>query len=216
MKKIVRVRDICGHLHVEFISEKGSTEMSLVGDVRAAVAWPRGLYPGYFLFLGQEKMTNEYGKRPLILLFERAEEGQNTLFSRLAEACSRLMCFTVYVPGIGFGRRMEGFSKAFHKFIRDSHLNLRMQPAPSDENVDFGLSLVREYINSKAIVFPDDSIIRNQLKNMTSEQGPEDKDYAFHCLRYILAGYKMQRSVYRPDLAQNPMPHPKKNPRGWT
>jgi hypothetical protein len=162
----------------------------LIG-VRAAVTPPRSDRPGYYLILGMRFEKNESGKHPLIFLGEHEDELQSSLFKRFYNDAARLAVERVYVD-----QGNPGFFSGLWLNFRDLR-EVRVSPALHPEDVDYGLSLIREWLQDDALDVPkyNPTILRQQLGSLTTET--LELGTVIDPLRYLVSGFTHHQPTIR-------------------
>jgi hypothetical protein len=216
MRKILSVMHFADGFIARGMSDNGVSAEVPLAEVRGAVSWPTGSLPGYYLLMGQEKGSNKHGKRPLLFLAEKEEKTNTSLFDSLTDDMARLKCSTIYANRGGNQTLIDGFYGALWDYLRNRRLSPRLVPAPSADDVEYGKVLIREWLKHNALDIPrfSTTILREQLKKMVTEGAIEDF-YAFHALRYLLAGFTKYPQRIAMSFAQSRNAD-RKDPRGWT
>jgi hypothetical protein len=181
--------------------EKGVERRIPLADVRAGVVFPTGAQPGYYLLMGRKWDSLPSGKRPLLFMAEGEDIIHETLFSKLTDSCSKFKCKTVYANLPRQDRRggVGGFDDLW-RYIHNKKLGINLIPAPASDDREYGKALLREYWQDKALDLPDSdttpTILRFQLRKLAGLREPgkdsvidETLLYAFHAMRYLLAGF---------------------------
>lgn len=166
-----------------------------VYEVRAAVINPEHPYPGYYLMFGFTKEVNEYGKNPLLFLCEGQSKKQNELMNSLINDCAKMKARTIYAAReSGSGLGVEGFFRDLWQRLSRSNLKITLSPAPSVSDFEYGAALLSEWTEEKAIKRPNlhlaPTVLAKQIEDEMNEPEhiKEPRFYAFHALRYLLAG----------------------------
>ena len=133
--------------------------------VRAAITPPRSDRPGYYLVLGTRFERNETDKHPLIFLAENEDGLQSSLLKKLSDDASRLRVQTVYAD-----EGNEGFFSDLWRHFKAVR-EVRVARALHPQDVDYGVSLIREWLGDNALDVPQytSTILRRQLGSMTAE-----------------------------------------------
>jgi hypothetical protein len=216
MKKLLSTEVFCGDVLAHFINDKDVKETAILSDVRGGISMPAASAPGYCIFLGRERDANEYGEHPLRFLAEEENDLHQSLFEKMTSLAVKLRCGIVYARQNRTQRGIEGAYSDLWRFIRSKGLNLRLVPAPSAEDVSYGKVLVAEGLKTKALVFPESvpCTVKAQLQSMTPDSEGEEL-FAFHALRFLLAGYRKYAQRERPLGAVDQTSSNRKNPGGW-
>ena len=160
-------------------------------DVMGSVVMPTGRYPGYYLIMGKRLAVNEFRKRPLLLLAERECQTMSEVFDKLSDDLRRLKCRTLYAKQERNQREVSGFYRDLFQYLNSRRLNVNLMPAPSCNDYEYGRVLMVESFKSKVVELPGyvKTVLKGQLRDITNDSDVKDDAlYAFHALRYILAG----------------------------
>jgi len=208
-----------GGLIGTFINDANAQVKRDLVEVRAAVIMPVEESPGYFLFLGKMRELNENGKQPLIFMEEGESRLMPVLFQDLTDKAKKFQCDTVYVKRARNNRDMDGFfTDVFQAFRQANMYSVRIVPAPNADDVAYGRAILHEYFTDKALLIPKQ--IETTVRTLTRGIGPDNENdtdrYAFHCLRYLLAGF--QKYQGNPYVIQTQDRHndQRADPGGWT
>lgn len=218
MKSVTHCKYTGTSVVAQAIDEKGVKREVYLQDARAAVVFPTGALPGYFVMMGRKREILPTGKSPLLFLTEGENLMHEILFSDLTDSCVKFKCKTIYanLPRTDRKRGVGGFDDLW-RYLRNRKLAINLIPAPAADDVDYGRALVREFWIDKAFDIPDPhdrpTILRSQLAVLTPD-GEDDKLYAFHALRHLLCGFVKFNNVIAYDA--RPQKSEKANPRGWT
>ena len=154
-----------GGFRVHGIDDKSVEVQVPLIDVRAAVTPPQADRPGYYLVLGVRFSKNESGKHPLMFLAEHEDVLQSSLLKRLSDDAARLSVQTVYADESNAGY----YSDLWRCF--KTVLEVRVCRALHPQDVDYGVTLIREWLGDNALELPryTSTILRRQLGLMTVE-----------------------------------------------
>jgi|GEM_PF-2729879 len=204
MRKIDFIQTFAEGLLATGVADTGVRTTFLLVDVRGAVVMPQGVFPGYYLMLGVRPALNNYGKRPLIFIHEREEKTLSGLYESLTDDIRRFRCRVIYAKQERSVREVDGFYRDLHKRLTDSRMQgISLMPAPSHADVDYGAVLIQEAQRDKALELPqyEQTTLKEQLWSLHADTDLTDKQhYAFHALRYLLAGFEKHSSDVVPSL----------------
>ena len=190
-------------------------------EIRASMVPPEKGNPGYALFLGLGKERNVAGRNPLIFLDECEKKLQGPLLEKATDIATRLRCAIFYVDRAG-QRGVEGFYGAVWRYFNDRGLNTNLVPAASPQDPVYGTSLLQEFLSTESFEIPErETILKNQLRQMTAENLRDDLLYAFNACRFTLAGFEKYPYLGRPAFAQGGVQSggrniDRRNSGGWT
>jgi hypothetical protein len=143
--------------------------------------------------LGQKLETLPNGKQPLLFLAEGINDNQGRLLKRLSDDARCLNVRTIYaVEGTGF------YSALWELFRGTSEIRIQLAPFPED--LEYGLAMIREWLQDKALDVPDarywQTEIRSQLERMTAK----NMGFVADALRFLIGGFVH----YRPRRGVSP------------
>ena len=199
MQKIINVIAYGGGYLANGINDNGvKTQVPLI-DIRGAIITPTDTTPGYFLYFGMKKNMNQYGKYPILFLSEGIQDPESESFADLVKElfddAGRLKASTIYCEQPKERKNSGGFYRYVWEYRRINNLPCQVRPAPSPKETEYGFTLMQEWSKHRSIIRPIyvDTVFKQQL---ASEDGMlEGSDlksnewYAFHALRFILAGF---------------------------
>lgn len=198
MQRIDTVQPFAGGYIAYGINDGGAKAQVTLMEVRAGVQWPTGKYPGYYLILGKKAEKNPDGQNPLLFLCEGEDAMPQNLYRSLTDDISKMRVVAVYADrGADRSTGMSGCYTDFFDYLGAKGLSVQLTPAPSANDIEYGAVLMREHYRQKTLELPTlrMTTIRSQIRQMTPEANYEDF-YAFHALRYLLAGFaKFQEPV---------------------
>jgi hypothetical protein len=198
MQRIDTVQPYGGGYLAYGVNDGGAKVTVPLLEVRAGVEWPTGKFPGYYLVLGKRAQKNELGFNPLLFLSEGEEPLPQNLYRKLTDDISKMRAIAVYADrGADRSVGMSGCYTDFFDYLGSRGLSISLTPAPSAADKEYGVVLMREHIKQKTLELPTlrMTILLGQLKQMSQDTDYEDF-YAFHALRYLLAGFaKFQEPV---------------------
>ena len=195
----------------------GAIEQIPLSEVRAAAIPPKEGNEGYLLILGLRRTSNEAGIQPLIMLSESTEPLQLELIKRVLDEVSRYKISTVYAAQPEAGEP-AGFWGDLHKALKSRRHLVKLRPAPSVRDVEYGKNIAMDYYKTGSLIpLVGDHTLRAHMRKLTSTAEPEADFYAFHALRYLIAGFKRDRTVYRPGAQEaGDRNRQRRHPGGWT
>lgn len=168
-------------------------------EVRGAVQWPTGEATGYYLIMGKRAEKNALGQNALLFLGEGEAFLPMDLYASFTDDISRLRAAVVYADtGKQGARRISGHYTDFYDYLSARGLNIDLTPAPSAQDKEYGVVLVREHMQKGLLELPRVRMttVLSQIRQMV-EGTDYDPFYAFHALRYLLAGFaKYQEPVF--------------------
>ena len=187
-------------------------------EARASIIMPSAAQPGYFLIMGREIYPNEYGRNPLRFMMEGEDLLHDILFEKLSDAAKKCRSVACYAKQDRTVRGMEGSYRELWQYLRTNRISgIRLMPAPSATDVEYGKTIIRDYVKSQALYVPEDTILRRQLKDMTKKDKIDDAEfYAFHALRYLIAGFSKSKRMPLPWLTATKSNIDRKSAGGWT
>lgn len=216
MQRIDTVQPYAGGYIAHGINDGGAPAQVTLLEVRAGVQWPTGKYPGYYLIMGKKAEKNADGQNALLFLCEGEEAMPQNLYARLTDDISKMRAIAIYADrGADRSIGMSGCYTDFFDYLGARGLSVQLTPAPSANDIEYGAVLMREHYRQKTIEFPTlrMTTIRGQIRQMTPEVNYEEF-YAFHALRYLLAGFaKFQEAVVDWMMVK---PREKISAAGWT
>lgn len=217
MRQVDSVIHYGGALLALGLNDAGGKASAPLLEVRAAVQWPTGEAPGYYLIMGRKAEKNAEGKNALLFL----GEGQKPLPRELYEACTddlaRLRAAVIYADkGKQGARLISGHYTDFYDYLSARQLSIDLTPAPSAQDKEYGVVLVREHMKNGLLELPGVrmTIVRSQIRDMT-EGGDYERFYAFHALRYLLAGFAKYQELVVGIWSDTRRREPK-SAQGWT
>lgn len=199
MRGFTKIRRDRGGYIIDYLNDAGGPADAYGMHVVSSLVSPTGFVPGYCLILGILFEQTPEGLFKLIWIEEKESLSQSEIITGFIDAALRLYTENVYVDR----EANKGFFANVHQSGIKTYAPWRLLPAPSSNDVLYGISLVNQYIAAGAINCPEDSIFFTQLNDIgvTNQQDVtalksrlEDPAlYVFHALRYILAG--MERDI---------------------
>ncbi|MDP2646631.1 MAG: hypothetical protein U1C57_01920 [Candidatus Doudnabacteria bacterium] len=172
-------------------------------DIRVAIVALDRLnsLPGYFLIMGDDTQSDPTKiqdrlagiNRPPLLKFiiEQSFTSTTEMFDSLISLEPEYRYNTIYTEPPDINQVPSGFILRLHGAVNASIPWVRHGPALYADDPAEGVSLLDDWAGRYS--FPKDSVIRRQLRDLGPDNF-EDKFYAFTALRYLLAGFKFEKS----------------------
>ena len=216
MQRIDTVQPYAGGYIAHGINDGGVKATVPLMEVRAGVQWPTGKYPGYYLILGKKVEKTADGHNPLLFLCEGEEAMPQKLYQKLTDDISKMRAIAVYADrGADRSLGISGCYTDFFDYLGARGLGVQLTPAPSANDMEYGAVLMREHFKQSTLELPTLKMttIRAQIRQMTPDSDFTEY-YAFHALRYLLAGFaKFQEAVVDWMMVK---PQKVVNAAGWT
>jgi len=221
LKTLVNVTQTTEKLTARFLTKESSGKWVHkhvdFSEARAAVVMPVSEHPGYFLIMGRETYPSPSGRNPLRFMMEGEEVLHDVLFQKLTDACRKCRSMTLYAKQERTTMGMEGSYRELWQYIRKNQIGgIRLMPAPSSNDPEYGKTIVLEYIKSEALHVPRGTILRPKLADMNKLQTLDESFYAFHALRYVAAGFSKSKHMPLPFMTGSNASIDRKNAKGWT
>ena len=184
------------HKSVQIHYTDGGTE--LFTRVHGGLAWPTFKAPAYFCIFAQQEKKNQFGKRPLIQVFEAedVERSINDFFSEVKEVAERFIVHLIWS-----GIKGNAYFEKFHS----KHYYILNEPTGA-EDFGYGLEVVKAWSKDGGIQTMDNSILRSQLASLRESELKEapDKFNAINGLRYAVCGFddEKERRYYYPAFLE--------------
>jgi len=183
--------------------QDGSTESFSYSAVRGGLSWPMGTMPGYHCILGEEHiyfdrddLRNQRGKLHLLSECEYPGLSIDQMFDRLTDDAVQFHCGTVYTHT---NEEYQDYLEAYRDFCYAKKVSLgRLDQAPFAENFQLGIAFINDWLRTGRLVLPEQSIIREQLKQISKQElndKPEDKFSSINGLRFALAAFHKFKPV---------------------
>lgn len=190
MKEVLYTQKFADGYLAHCMNDKDVKEQVSLIEIRGAVIKPVEIYPGYFVFFGMMKEPNIFQKYPIMFLCEGEARTQGPLLEKMFNDASRMKASVIYADRERQGK-MEGFYQDIWRERRQRNLPLRVMPAPSPDDIDYGVGILRDWSRDKAVERPriTKTILSDQISSMTDETEIDASFYAFHALRFLLAGF---------------------------
>jgi len=157
-------------------------------DIRGALVWPTLNSPGYYCIFAQRNDPTPQGKLPLQLLGEASLELPKQIFQKLMQDAKRLGCYEFYND---YQDGNEELIRAFYEYSRyQQNSNIKFTKAPFSKSFHIGILLIKEWAKNNTLNIPNNTILRDQLKNIDTadlSDKPEEKFFAVNALRFIVA-----------------------------
>lgn len=183
MKEVKRIERFADGLIAKGINDKGAECRESITEVRAAIIPPARIHGGYYLAMGQKYESSVKGKGPLSFITEGTAATTRELFHALSDDITRMKVSKVYLD---FGK--EGF---FRQVYNNFSGSVSIHPAPFVADIEYGVTMIQEYLSQKAIEIPPaklrETILRAQLE---SAADGDDIGFAIDALRFIVGGFE--------------------------
>lgn len=187
-----------GISHV-IVTLDGETKNVSYSAVRGGLSWPMGTMPAYHCILGEEhiyfnrddEQSDQRGK--LHLLAEREYSGMSIdqMFANLTDDVTQLYCGEVYADT---KEEYQDYMEAYQDFCYAKKVRLgRLNQAPFADNFELGARLIKDWWRIGRLVLPEQSIVKEQLKQASKQdldESPENKFYAINGLRFAIAAFQ--------------------------
>jgi hypothetical protein len=191
--------------------------------VRAGLSWPQGLAPAYYCILGEEFLgideegrREQKGKLKLFAEYEFPGISLNDFFAKLTDDCHLFCCDSIYTDYTFIGDKFGDFAEAFYDYTRNNNIKRgSIQPAPFVDNFLLGVSTIQDWIGTKRLELPEDTIVHQQLKRITKpdlEESPEVTFYAINGLRFVVGAFDKDRPYIPSQHRSLPISH---EPGAW-
>ncbi|MBE9572149.1 MAG: hypothetical protein IMF11_16090, partial [Proteobacteria bacterium] len=159
-----------GKIIFQFPSEPGKPfKVDTYFITRGAITWPTAKSPAYYCIFGLKDEPTLTEKNPLVLLVEGEETSLiEKFFERLTLNSTRLFCERLFAD---LREENEGYKKSLYEFVRERKVeDIRLSDSSRFENIEYGISLIKQWHHDNALKIGEDTILRKQLKEM----GPDD------------------------------------------
>ena len=176
---------------------KNEDGKEIVGDyalLRGSVIFPQSSFPGIVLLAGQK-----FDSEKIIILEER-------IFPGISAAVDVFVDLWRFSPTLYYFKDSPE-SEGFVNFLRKAEalrVKIPLVPALHADSLDYGLQLIRDYLDADKLVVPPDSVLATQLKEGRHDT-PIEELYAASALRYLLAGiqeFPWESEVFEINLDQ--------------
>ena len=185
------------------INDGGAKVSVPLSEIRGAISWPDGAYPGYWCVFGKLFAKNPLGRSPLVFLAEGESVFATPLMDAVTDAATKFRAHTIYADRGSFDARgWQGFYTDLYDHINSKNLNVDLFPAVAADDEPYGIVLIQEYFRGSLLDIPKDvyTIIMDHIKEMTTETNDFKPFYAFKALRYLLAGFQKFESPVIDEL----------------
>jgi hypothetical protein len=214
MERVDSVQEFAGGLIAHGWNAGGAKIVIHLLEVRAAVRWNAMAWPGYYLILGKSLAKNAMRQHPLMFLAEGEANHPQELYRKLTDDVVRLRASVIYAdPGSDTTISNSGQFTDLWDYLQNHKIKITLTPAPSSDDNPYGVVLMREHLKNKTLEFPmlRMTTLFKQIKSMTVD-ADEDQFYAFHALRYLLAGF----TKFPDSEMVASAPKPRVSGLGWT
>uniref|UniRef100_A0A6M3IK38 Terminase n=1 Tax=viral metagenome TaxID=1070528 RepID=A0A6M3IK38_9ZZZZ len=194
MKDVLYIQRFADGFLANCINDKDVKQQVAIIETRGAVVSPIDEHPGYYLFFGMTKHPNIFKKHPLLFLCEAEHTTHGQLIEALFNDASRMKASVIYSNRGSSRKQQAGFYRDVWTHRVRQNVPLRVMPAPSVKDVDYGRGIIQDWTREDAIVRPKKrrTVLARQMTEEMREQvvdPAEDRWYAFHALRYLIAGF---------------------------
>lgn len=194
MKEVLYIQRFANDFLANCINDKGVKQQVPIIETRGAVVPPVGEFPGYFVFFGMTSVPNIFGKYPLLFLCEGEYRTHGPLSQTLFNDAARMKASIIYADRGATRGKQSGFYQHLWKIQTSKKMTTRVVPAPSPEDVDYGMGIIRDWTREDAIKRPQITptvLVRQLSEDMREgEVNPsDDRWHAFHAMRYLIAGF---------------------------
>ena len=115
------------------------------------------------------------------------------LLDRLTDDAKMLICDEIYAD---LTENRKCFRDFFSDYCQETETRgLYLRQAPWPENFSYGLGLIREWLQKKALKIENDTTLAHQLGKISEDllEDPAEAEvdfYAVNALRYVLGGFQ--------------------------
>jgi len=177
----------------------GKEEKRKFQDIRGGISWPTTKAPAYFCIIGQEYLAPDYmgnSTQPgtKILLAEYESEALHMLpfYEKLLDRTNQMQCRNLYAE-LAAGKISCGYQSDLIEHARSRGNSLcRVDHAFDADDFILGLSRIKGSIDNSDLIIPDDSIVIDQLRDITRQDLEEHPDQVFHAingLRHVISSF---------------------------
>jgi len=183
--------------------QNGGTESLRYSAIRGGLSWPAGTMPGYhcilaedFIYFDRDEGGDQRGKLHLLSEYEYPGMSIDAMFAKLTDDVTQLHCGEVYADT---KEEYQDYLEAYESYRYDKKVRLgRLDQAPFAENFQLGIALITDWLRTGRLVLPEQSIVREQLKQVSKQdldESPENKFYAINGLRFVVAAFHKFKPV---------------------
>jgi hypothetical protein len=169
---------------------------TIESDVRCAIVAPDRLNsaPGYYLLLKKLKDSDA----ELIFLSEVEEASPKALFEKLVEDEEEFRFNTIYIEPYPTGIRPPNFILSLRDYVKQSEHIPWIRICPTSflygNDIKQGVNLLDQWEGWNKI--PEETVLWDQLEKIEPENFEDPIFYAFTALRYLLAGFKLDKTFF--------------------
>ncbi len=193
----------------------GGIERIDLEEVRGAAVPPTEGQPGYCLWLARTKRTDDRGAKPLLMLSESSEHSQEELITRILDEVIRLRVSILYAEQPDQGLP-AGFWGELVRAMR-TRKQVKLKAAASVKDLSYGINLaVDAHKDKRLVLLEGNHALRSQMRTIAQTVEPGVEYYAFHALRFILAGFRRDRRPAEQRQMMSGQNARRQNPGGWT
>ena len=163
----------------KFHYEDGETE--LFKKVLAGLAWPTLKESAYFCIFAKGEKKNQFGKEPLIHVFELDDDGSiDCFFEEVKKNVERFLVSSVFCLAEG---------NPF--FLKHGNICTYLEPNGA-KDFSYGLTVIKAWSKASAIQTMEGSILRAQLGTLRESDLKEvqERFNAINALRYVVSGFE--------------------------
>jgi hypothetical protein len=194
MEKVIPKSSRHGFVTVEIINgddDKG--KVFSFRDPRCGLHWPSAGSPGFYVLIAESIKENITGGCSLQLLREGEDQIPSKLYEKMANDMGAFSVKDIYTDT---SEQFKGYVLDFIKFKREERPRqpIYLRLAPFYQDFSHGVFTIREWVKKDALVIPKESVIYDQLKNITSQDlrgNPEEKFFAVDALRFAVGAFKI-------------------------
>lgn len=201
MKKIEEVFQVGEGYGIKY--EDGSKKAISLKTIKGGIRWPLPSSPAYYCIIGKCSFPGENLKKKLILLAEGEATLPGDLFQKLYDDARKLRCVEFY------GEIDEANYEYYDQFLRFMERKMidriRLMP-PSIKDWQAGILGILKYVKNNLLDMPKDSILRDQLGRMASEDQQDSRKAAFYAvdaLKNLIRSFETQPALGRNVKASN-------------
>jgi hypothetical protein len=178
---------------VHICESDGNDKNFVCSEIRGAVTPPAISDPGYYAIFAQKAQRNESGKKPLLLLAEGSSNLQEKLFDKLIADISGSKCQGVYL-----NQQYINFNISLSRRLKKQHEGVKLIPVPVqfEEDNDYGLPLIKQWLADKALYIPKDTILRRELRKITIDS----ISFVIDPLKWLITGFEICERHFSTEL----------------
>jgi hypothetical protein len=159
---------------------------------RVGLHWPTANSPGFYVIAGESVKGNIIGGFSLRLLREGQDQIPSKLYEELADDAGVFGIREIFADT----EKFDGYVLDFIAFKRRERPRqpLYLKLAPFHQDFSHGVFTIREWVKKNSLIIPKESVVHDQLKNITSQDlkgNPEEKFFAVDALRLVIGSFKV-------------------------